>query len=337
MKLSFPPPDSIRTIAELLSRSDGPARFQQLMSVGLGPAPEGRYRHWETFRFALPLPDVSAEEQWLAVTLAREAIHRRLPLQDRAVNPFRCALPSIALEMLHHIDRDASGNVGGSEQGTDDATRDTYLVRSVVEEAITSSQLEGASTTRKVAKAMIQEGREPRDRGERMIRNDYEGMSFVRRVVKERLTPEIVLELQRRLTDDTLDIADGAGRLRRADEDIVIEDETGTRLHTPPRADELESRMRAMCDFANGVNETEYLPAPVRAIVLHFWLAWDHPFVDGNGRTARALFYWCMARQGYWLCEFVSISRILRRARGQYARAYLYTETDDNDVTYFLL
>jgi len=190
---------------------------------------------------------------------------------------------------------------------------------------------------------MIQEGREPRDRGERMIRNDYEGMSFVRRVVKERLTPEIVLELQRRLTDDTLDIADGAGRLRRADEDIVIEDETGTRLHTPPHADELESRMRAMCDFANGVNgvngvnETKYLPSPVRAIVLHFWLAWDHPFVDENGRTARALFYWCMARQGYWLCEFVSISRILRRARGQYARAYLYTETDDNDVTYFLL
>ena len=75
----------------------------------------------------------------------------------------------------------------------------------------------------------------------------------------------------------------------------------------------------------------------VRAILVHFWLAYDHPFVDGNGRTARALFYWVMAREGYWLCEYVSISRILKKARVQYARAFLYTETDDNDATYFIL
>lgn len=337
MKLPSPPPNAAQIIGKLLTSEEGRARFQKLMSSGLGPAPGGKYRHWETFRYAPPLTDFSAEEQWFAVKLARQALQRRLPLKDRDGLPFVFALPNIALEMLHHIDRDASGSIGGSEQVTDDATRDTYLFKSVVEEAITSSQLEGASTTRKVAKAMIQEGRAPRDRGERMIRNNYEGMLFIRQFVKERLTPEIVLELQRRLTEGTLDITDGAGRLRRADEDIVIEDEEGTRLHTPPRAEELEVRMQAMCDFANGVGETEYLPPPVRAIVLHFWLAYDHPFVDGNGRTARALFYWCMARQGYWLCEFVSISRILKRARGQYARSYLYTETDDNDVTYFLL
>ena len=44
-----------------------------------------------------------------------------------------------------------------------------------------------------------------------------------------------------------------------------------------------------------------------------------------------------MARQGYWLCEFVSISRILKRARAAYGRSFLYTETDENDATYFLL
>ncbi len=337
MKLPAPPPDFARAVNELLATGDGLERFQRLMSSGLGPAPGGKYRHWETFRYALPLPDFPAEAQWAVVKLARQALYRPLPLLDRAGEPFRFALPNIALEMLHRIDRDASDNIGSSPQVTDDATRDTYLFTSIVEEAITSSQLEGASTTRKVAKAMIQEGRAPRDRGERMIHNNYDGMLFIRRFVKEPLTPDIVLELQRRLTDGTLDIPDGAGRLRRADEDIVIEDETGTRLHTPPHASELESRLRDMCDFANGVGETEFLPPPIRAIVLHFWLAYDHPFVDGNGRTARALFYWCMARHGYWLCEFVSISRILERARGQYARAYLYSETDENDVTYFLL
>lgn len=79
------------------------------------------------------------------------------------------------------------------------------------------------------------------------------------------------------------------------------------------------------------------MPPVIRAILVHYGLAYDHPFVDGNGRTARALFYWVMAREGYWLCEYISISRILKKARAQYAESFLYTETDDNDATYFIL
>jgi Fic family protein len=184
---------------------------------------------------------------------------------------------------------------------------------------------------------MIQEGREPRTIGERMILNNYRAMLHVRDVIDRELTPEIVFELQRIVTEGTLDDPDAAGRFRLDDEEIVIEDETGLRLHTPPKEGELPSRLKTMCDFANGRGTTEFIPPVVRAILLHFWLAYDHPFVDGNGRTARALFYWAMARQGYWLCEYVSISRILKKARGAYARAYLYSETDENDVTYFLL
>lgn len=303
----------------------------------LGPAPSGRYRHWDTFRHAPPIDDFTAEEQWFAVKQARRSLYRPLPLADLRGQPFVYALPSPLLEMLHQIDRSASGNIQGSDQVTNPGTRDTYLFKSLVEEAITSSQLEGASTTRQVAKAMIQEGRAPRDRGERMIYNNYQAMMFVRTVADEPLTNDTVLELQRILTDGTLDDSDAAGRFRRADENIVVEDELGTRLHTPPHAAELEARMRIMCEFANGGETTEFIPPAVRAIALHFWLAYDHPFVDGNGRTARALFYWSMARQGYWLAEYVSISRILKKARGQYARAFLYTETDDNDLTYFLL
>ena len=65
-------------------------------------------------------------------------------------------------------------------------------------------------------------------------------------------------------------------------------------------------------------------------------MGWIHPFVDGNGRTARALFYWSMAKSGYWLIEFTSISRVIKKAPAQYAKAYLYTESDDNDLTYFI-
>lgn len=75
----------------------------------------------------------------------------------------------------------------------------------------------------------------------------------------------------------------------------------------------------------------------VRSILLHFWLAYDHPFVDGNGRTARAIFYWSMLHRGYWLAEYLSVSSILRRAPAKYARSFLYSETDDGDLSYFIL
>ena len=338
MKLPVAPPPFAEILHQLAGKPDGAQRFSALTQLRLGPAPLGKYKHWDTFRHAPPLADFSGEEQWVAVKFARQALYRELPLRDLTGRPFQYALPAPALEMLHQIDRNAGGNIQGSDQVTNPATRDSYLFKSIVEEAITSSQLEGASTTRKVAKAMIQEGRAPRDRGERMIFNNYQAMLYVRRYIGQPMTPDIVKELQRLLTHGTLDDADAAGRYRRADEEIVIEDEqSGTRLHTPPPSHELEARVQAMCDFANAKSGDEFIPPAVRAIVLHFWLAYDHPFVDGNGRTARALFYWSMAQQGYWLCEYVSISRILKKARGQYTRSFLYTETDDKDVTYFIL
>jgi Fic family protein len=108
-------------------------------------------------------------------------------------------------------------------------------------------------------------------------------------------------------------------------------------LHVPPPAEQLTQRLRKMCRFANGQEIDTFLHPVVRSIMLHFWLAYDHPFTDGNGRTARVLFYWSMLSQGYWLAEFLAISRILQAHRGRYDRSFLYTETDDRDVTYFIM
>jgi Fic family protein len=125
--------------------------------------------------------------------------------------------------------------------------------------------------------------------------------------------------------------------VRNLDEQVRVMDDEGEIYHTPPSAIELPERLQQMCRFANGETPDQFIPPVVRAILLHFWLAYDHPFVDGNGRTARALFYWCMLRNKFWLFEFVSISNILVKAPVQYARSFLYTETDENDLNYFIL
>jgi Fic family protein len=95
--------------------------------------------------------------------------------------------------------------------------------------------------------------------------------------------------------------------------------------------------MAELVDFANHAPERVFVHPFIRAALLHFMLSYEHPFVDGNGRTARALFYWSMLRQKYWLTEFLAISRIIQRAPAQYARAFQHSETGEGDVTYFVL
>jgi Fic family protein len=258
-------------------------------------------------------------------------------LRDDRNRPFRYALPDPAPESLHHIDQGAGGRIEFPEQITNPHTRDRYIISSLVEEAIRSSQLEGALTTREIAKDMIRTQRPPSDTSEQMILNNFRTMQRIRGLKQEGLTPELVFELHRMLTENTLADASAAGRLRRPQDRVRVQDMYNEVYHTPPPAEELEGRLRAMCDFANGRTPDAFMHPVIRAIILHFWLAYDHPFVDGNGRCARALFYWSMLRHNYWLCEYLAISQIIRKAPTRYYRAFLYTETDENDLTYFIL
>ena len=172
-----------------------------------------------------------------------------------------------------------------------------------------------------------------------MILNNYRAMNLVREWTHMPLTPERILELHRVVTEGTLDDPLAAGRLQRpgGQRVSVVDRIDGKVLHAPPPAEMLPERIARLCEFSNGGTTQGFLHPVGRAIVVHLWLAYDHPFEDGNGRTARALFYWSMLSQGYWLTEFLSISRILKQAPARYARAFLFMETDGLDATYFIL
>ncbi len=310
------------------------------MVRAVGVRADREYVHWDTLRHLTPPEDLTHEEWWLGIKMGRLAGQRTVPLTDPSGAPFVYTLPDAILRRLHHVDQRSSGEIAMPEVVTsDDQARQHYLVNSLMEEAIRSSQLEGASTSRRVAKELLRSNREPRDRGERMIANNYRALRWMREDMGDELTPAAVLELHRIVTDGTLDNPDASGRLQRPDEDrIAVVDQDGSVLHSPPPAEQLPARLEAMCAFANAENDGEHFIHPVvRGILLHLWLAYDHPFEDGNGRTARVLFSWYLRSHGYWLVEFLSISKILREAPGRYQRSFLETETDDRDATYFLL
>ena len=335
MKIPVTPPNFETLFSELVKNN--PNRFIEIISKNIKPDPKGNYYHWDKLRHLTPPDDLSVEEWWLAIKSARKALYKPIPHTTKNGEPFVYSQPDIVHKLLHQITRDASGVIQSSEAVTNPNTRDTYLINSLIEEAITSSQLEGASTTRKVAKEMIRQSRKPKDNSERMIVNNYHAMQFINEMKSEALTPEMIFELHKILCEGTLENPSAIGKLRQTDDIYVGDERDATTLHVPPKSSELKIRIENMCNFANEKGDVGFMHPVIRAILLHFILAYDHPFEDGNGRTARALFYWSMLNQGYWLIEYISISRILKEAPAKYSRSYLYTETDDNDVTYFII
>ncbi len=295
-----------------------------------------RYLHWDKLRFQqLPL-GISPQLLWAAVYFSRRMQRRELPISFTRDRKLFFVHPPSHEEWLNSIDKQGGGNIGTRLDDVADSDSDRYLYNSLMEEAIASSQLEGASTTRRVAKEMLRSGRKPRNDAERMILNNYRTILEVRDLQKERLTPEMLCHLQRLLTENTLENPQTAGRFRLPDESVVVEDRTtGEVLHNPPPASEIDWRIQEICDFANTISKPFVHPV-IKAAILHFAIGFVHPFVDGNGRTARAIFYWYMLKRNYWLFEYLPISRVFVKSPAKYARAYLYTETDSGDVTYFI-
>ncbi len=336
MYVAAPPPTS-----GLFGVSDGD-RLLKVMRAPADRRSSEQYLHWNKLRHLTPPRGLDSEEWWWRIKLLeREPNMRLLDMESTDGSPFKYNLPDALLRSLHHIDQRCSGEVAMDEVVTSDQqAKGRFLVNSLMEEAIRSSQLEGAATSRRVAKELLKSGRAPRDRSETMIVNNYRAIQFMRNEMGSELRPEMVLELHKILTEDTLENPDAAGRLQTPDEErvAVYDREGGQRLHKPPPAAELPDRLQRLCDFANEGDDSDRFVHPVvRAILLHFCLAYDHPFEDGNGRTARLLFFWSMRESDYWMVEYLSISKILREAPGQYGRAFLETETDEGDTTYFLI
>lgn len=313
-----------------------PKRIARLFEVMSEPLTHGKYLHWDKLQYHTPPEGLSHEEWWLAIKQQRENQFKELPLKGKSQKPFKYLLNDSMTETLHKIDLSAVTFSQMPEQIRKTETKNRYYVNTLIQEAFTSSKLEGATTTRVVAKDLIRTGRTPCDKSERMILNNFLAMKQIEKLKDEPLSKNMIQGIHRLVTNETLDDSSAPGRFRKSNERIVVGDMYNEVFHDPPPAETLEERLSAMCDFANEKIPSDFVHPVIRSIILHFWLAYDHPFVDGNGRTARALFYWSMLRHRYRLFEYVSISQLIVKAPAKYARAFLYTETDDNDLTYFI-
>ncbi len=295
---------------------------------------KGKYLYWDQLKWRIDEND-DAKKAWYATKWARNRLLKTIPLLDKNAKYFNFCMPDTLQAKLFKI-----SNLAGQGIIPHHSIKSQYLISSLVmEEAISSSQLEGASTTRKVAKEILVSERKPKTQDEQMIVNNYLLMKEIQLCKDEELSVDMILNLHKIATKGTHDNDNVAGELRKSD-DIVIMDVDDNVLHQPPLFSELPKRLRKLCDFANekhtGEEGSIFIHPIVKAILLHFMIGYEHPFSDGNGRTARALFYWIMLKNGFDYFEYISISKFLKEAPKKYSISYLYSEIDDNDLTYFI-
>jgi len=102
--------------------------------------------------------------------------------------------------------------------------------------------------------------------------------------------------------------------------------------HQPPP----EYRVQAlMDDFVNQVNRNWETTDPVVLAAWVLWrLNWIHPFINGNGRTARAACYFVLClKAGTWLPGNVIVPELIKRERQRYEQGLQHADATGGDVS----
>ncbi|WP_018341819.1 Fic family protein [Cytophaga aurantiaca] len=291
-----------------------------------------QYLYWDKIKYQKTEQNIAPEILWTITKLSRRLNAKKLQFGGYS---FYYNVTDKIQKGLHEFDLNIGGTLG-SQGVIPEEDKKRYLISSIMEEAIASSQIEGAVTTRKKAKEMLRKNAKPKNKSEQMIMNNYTTIKHIVDLKNEPITEELLCEIHRLITKDTLDNVSDEGCYRDNNDVNVVDIIDGEIIYTPPTFDKVPHLMQDVFNFFNHVDKDKFIHPIIKACVLHFMIGFIHPFVDGNGRTARALFYWYLLRNGYWLTEYLSISRLIVKSKTQYAQAYLYSEIDENDVTYFI-
>lgn len=296
------------------------------------------YLFWDKIKYKEPSPKgISKEMLWKIVKFFRS--HEKTPIMDENGKYFLWSRLRYFEEFFHEIDMHTGGELFVEQSGVNKANKQKLITRGIMEEAIASSQLEGAATSRRAAKKMLREGRKPSNKSEQMILNNYLSMKGIEESYRDReMSMDLIFELHAIITDKTLDEQGEKPRMRKLGEPVNVSDKmTGVIYHNGPDIDFVKKELEHMIKFANDDYENEIFIHPViKAIMLHFWIGYLHPFTDGNGRLARLLFYWYLIKGNYWAFAYLPISKVIKKSQNQYLMAFVYSEQDDNDITYFL-
>lgn len=288
------------------------------------------YLHWDKIKYKVfkDLP-VSPEIAWAFIVNHRQQTYRDMsPIQDEKGMFYRYSLLQRWEKTLLFFDKMFLNRPRDHNHDSE-----PWML-----EAISSAMIEGAHTTRDRAMKLLQFHKTPADFGERMILNNYKMAQILENLPLDfQISLETLFDWQIQLTSQNLPEKD-QGRLRTDADQIVIAPKAQDGVtFVPPRESFLKDQLGPFIDFVNQDYDKHLHTHPLlQAICIHYWFAYLHPFIDGNGRTARSLFYWFLMKSGYPNITSLPLSPLILKSVQQYSKAFVYSEQDHQDLTYFI-
>ena len=280
-----------------------------------------RYLPRQEIIHRLPV-SISIQQFWPELERERRKRSQELPLKDQNGNPFWFVLTGSIEKQCDVIAELARRDIAftGPEF-------DALFQNAVVDEAVYSSVIEGAFTSRERAADFIRQNKQPRNKSEQMVKNNYDALTFVLEHLEDEISEDTILQIARIVTRSAAEVQVNGYR----EGAVYVTGREGV-VYTPPRADAVPEMMRSLIEF---IQMSELHPL-LKACISHFYFVYVHPFGDGNGRTARALSYMMLLQAGYDFFRYFSISGIVAEERGKYYRAMRNVEDSDGDMTYFI-
>lgn len=318
MKLESPPSVNLNSYFELALKEENKSFLLES---------DQKYFYWDDVKYKKNVPLENPADNWGMIKAHRFMRYERINFGSYRFCYF--ITPDTA-KNLHDFDLKLMGDLQKDPMLKSEKLE--FFKNSLLEEAVASSQVEGAATTTEVARDMLKSGREPRNESEQMIVNNLRAINYIREFQDHDIDFKIIIELHSMMTTNTE--AEHCSGNFRSSAVFVTDHVDGEIAHTPPEHWQVEKLMAELCDFIN--DDTVFIHPIIKASIIHFMIGFIHPFLDGNGRTARALFYWFLLRKGYSMIGDISISRVILESRTQYDKAFLKTEYDENDINYFI-
>ena len=196
-------------------------------------------------------------------------------------------------------------------------------------ESIASSRIEGLVIGgRRLfrADAARQMGEDPGDVTAAEVLGNIDAMMWGVETVKPggHITLDVLLEVHRRLLAGT-NIDEHGGRIRKVQNWIGGSSYNPcSAAFVPPPPEIVATLLEDLCAFCN----EDSLPALAQAAIAHAQFETIHPFVDGNGRTGRALIHQVLRRRGYGQLVLPPVSLVLAASSMDYVNGLTGTRYD---------
>ncbi|GAA0717337.1 Fic family protein [Clostridium malenominatum] len=273
--------------------------------------------------------DVNLDILWGELLLNRKKTGVEVPLIDQSSNNFWFNLTNDIIKNIDSIDNSATEDLFKSVPIDLEAS---VIADALIDEAFNSSVIEGAFSTKRRTKEMIEKHLKPSNKSEIMILNNYQALLYIMEHLDEPISEDTILSIYKILTQDTL-VEDDIVEKYRTDAVYVWDTKTSKITYTAPPHETVQELMNSLLKFINSNNN--YHPI-IKACIVHFYFVYIHPFFDGNGRTARAISYMYLLQNGYKFFKFFSISSVINEEKNRYYDAIENTEIYDSDLTYFI-